>query len=311
MADAQDAATSAQQASDETPPFRTILIASAAMIGAVLGFTMLDAVNKVLVKTYNPFFLSWARSAGQVLILLALIPLLGAGKLFRTNRPLLQVARGFCIAGVSLSVTLAVRHLPLVETYVIGFLAPFLATVIASIVLAERATPFQWGVITAGFVGVLIALRPGTPEFSWPLIYPVAFAVINSVYFVLTRLGARTETPEAQLFYVGVFATAALSVFMPFHWEAPTAAAWGLISLTGLLGTTAHILLIYAFSRGATAVISPMVYTQIIWSAIIGYVVFDDVPLWTTWIGAAVVVIAGIALIRSQAQTSRRARPAD
>ncbi|MEL6622926.1 MAG: hypothetical protein AAFQ11_08635, partial [Pseudomonadota bacterium] len=101
MADAQDAATSAQQASDETPPFRTILIASAAMIGAVLGFTMLDAVNKVLVKTYNPFFLSWARSAGQVLILLALIPLLGAGKLFRTNRPLLQVARGFCIAGVS------------------------------------------------------------------------------------------------------------------------------------------------------------------------------------------------------------------
>lgn len=272
------------------------------MILSVLCFTLLDTLNKVLVATYDPFFLSWGRSAAQTLLLLLLAPLIGARNLFRTAKPWLHVARGLCIAGVSVSVTLSIRHLPLTETYVIGFLTPFLATVIAALVLGERATLLQWALITLGFVGVLIALRPGAPDADWYLIYPLIFAVCNAAYFVLTRFGGRTEHPMAQLFYVGVFATAALTAILPWHWQSPPPSVWAMILLAGGFGTLGHLLLIKAFDSAPTAVVAPMVYFQIIWSTIIGYVVFADVPLATTWLGAGVVVAAGIGLIRSQAK---------
>jgi drug/metabolite transporter (DMT)-like permease len=284
------------------PDPRTIVIGCVAMILSVLAFTLLDTVNKVLVATNDAIFLSWGRSAAQTLLLLLLSPLLGLRKLVRTGKPWLHVARGICIAGVSLSVTLAIRHLPLTETYVIGFLTPFLATVIAALVLGERATPVQWGLITLGFVGVLIALRPGAPDADWYLLYPLAFAVCNAIYFVLTRFGGRTEHPLAQLFYVGVFATATLTVFLPWHWQTPPPSIWAMILLAGAFGTLGHMLLIKAFDSAPTAVVAPMVYFQIIWSTIIGYFMFSDLPHVTTLIGAAVIVVAGVALIRSQAR---------
>ncbi len=277
-----------------------VVIGCVLMIGAFLCFTLLDAINKALVQDYSAFFLSWARSATQLVLLLALAPLLGPRDMFVTRRPLIQVARGLCIAGVSLTVTLSVRHLPLTETYVIGFLTPFLATVIAALVLGERATPTQWALITLGFVGVLIALRPGAPDATWYLLFPLAFAVFNAIYFVLTRLAGRNEHPMAQLFYVGVFATAALTIVLPWHLEAPTLSAWGAMFVAGALGTLGHLMLIRAFAAAPTAVVAPMVYFQIIWSSIVGYLAFGDVPYVTTWVGAAVIVVAGVALIRTQ-----------
>ncbi|MEO1694703.1 MAG: DMT family transporter [Pseudomonadota bacterium] len=290
------------QTSSPRPSVRDVLIGSAAMIFAMIGFSVLDTINKILVQTYSPFFLSGCRSIGQVLILLALIRWLGGVHTLKTTRPVLQIARGLAVAMVSLSVTFAVRHLPLVETYVIGFLSPFFATLLATIFIGERATRTQWLIIMCAFTGVLIALRPGTPEASWYFIYPLGFAFFNGIYFVLTRLGARTETWQAQLFYVGLFAALALSLSLPWHWEQPPVHEWGLLAATGLIGTFSHLTLIFAFARAPTAVISPMVYTSIIWTALIGYFVFNDVPLLTTWIGGIIVIAAGIALIHSEAR---------
>jgi len=289
---------------------RAVVLGCIAMILSVLCFTLLDTINKILVADYSAFFLSWARSAVQVALLLALAPWIGAKRMFATKRPGLQVARGLCIAAVSVSVTLSVQHLPLTQTYVIGFLTPFLATVIAAMTLGERATPVQWGLITHGFAGVLIALRPGAPDATWALIYPLSFAVFNAIYFVLTRLAGRTEDPMAQLFYVGVFATAALTVLLPWNLETPTPmAALGMLG-AGTLGTLGHLMVIRAFAAAPTAVVSPMVYFQIIWSSVIGYLVFSDVPYITTWVGAAVIVFAGVALIQTQAAAHRKGRRA-
>lgn len=297
-------AQSEKQRDTETAWWRRhrVVLGCLAMIGSVLCFTLLDTINKILVAHYSAFFLSWARSAVQVGLLLLLAPLIGPSDMFKTNRPWLQVARGLCIAGVSLSVTFSIRHLPLTETYVIGFLTPFLATVIAALALGERASPLQWGLITLGFVGVLIALRPGAPDANWYLIFPISFAVINAVYFVLTRLGGRTEHPMAQLFYVGVFASMVLTVLLPWNWETPKPHEWVMMIGAGALGTLGHLLLIRAFAVAPTAVVAPMVYFQIVWSSLMGYVVFSDVPYLTTWIGAAVIVVAGVGLIRSQAK---------
>ncbi|MEO1720286.1 MAG: DMT family transporter [Pseudomonadota bacterium] len=281
---------------------RGVILGSAAMVCSMLGFSLLDTVNKILVQDYSPFFLAWCRSIGQVIILLALVHWLGGFASLKTNRPGLQLARGLCVAMVSLSVTFAVRHLPLVETYVVSFLAPFLATLIAAVFIGERATRTQWIIITCAFTGVLIALRPGTPEASWYFLYPLGFAFFNAIYFVLTRLGARTETWQAQLFYVGFFAALALSVSLPWHWSNPQMADWPLLASTGAIGTFAHLGLIFAFTRAPTAVVAPMVYTSIIWTALLGYFVFNDIPLGTTWIGGVIVVAAGVALIRSEAR---------
>ncbi|MEL6372582.1 MAG: DMT family transporter [Pseudomonadota bacterium] len=301
--DGTDKASAARSSNTPTP--RAVLWGSLAMIASVLAFTILDTVNKILVETYSAFFLSWSRTATQVALMLLLAPLLGGTAMFRTKRPLLQVARGVMIAGVSICVTLSISHLPLTQTYVIGFLTPFLATVLAAFVLKERASVLQWVLISLAFAGVLIALRPGAPDAGWHLIYPLGFAVFNAVYFVLTRAGGQTDNAIAQLFYVGLFAMVTLSVSLPWHWEAPTWPHLGMIGFVGICGTLGHLLLITAFAYAPTAIVAPMVYFQIIWSSVIGYLVFDDVPLLTTWVGAVVIVACGVALIRTQAQARR------
>lgn len=114
----------------------------------------------------------------------------------------------------------------------------------------------------------------------------------------------------AQLFYVGVFATAALTVLLPWNLETPTPmAALGMLG-AGALGTLGHLMVIRAFAAAPTAVVSPMVYFQIVWSSIVGYLVFSDVPYITTWIGAAVIVFAGVALIQTQTRTQARTQRA-
>lgn len=271
------------------------------MIAAMLCFVLLDAVLKHLVAKHDGLFLSWGRCLIQVLLVAGLAPLLGGTRVLATGRPWLQLGRGVCLAVTSVVMTIASRTLPLTEIYVIAFAAPLIATIIAAVALGEKATPLQWLLIVAGFAGVLVALGPAAPSAGLILILPLIQAMGNGVYHVLTRVGARTEGPFAQLFHVAVFATLLLTLSLPWTWELMSAADWGLLVGGSALVTLGHFLLIKAFTMAPTARVSPMVYFQIVWATLIGYLAFGDVPSLATLAGAAIIITSGILLIRSRA----------
>lgn len=280
---------------------RDIILGASLMVLATFFFVSLDSILKLLAARHDVFFLAWGRNLFQVVYLLALMPFLGARRILITRHPFVQLCRGALLVATTVFIVLALRAMPLAQTYAITFSTPLIATILAMVFLKEQPSLTRWVFILIGFAGVMVALQPTAPEAGAFLLFPLAMALASAVYHVMTRSIAADEDPLAMLFYVGFFALLLTSLALPWSWSAMTPWDWGLLAIGGAFGTMAHMLLIEAFRRAPTAVVSPMIYTQIIAACLIGYVVFGEVPTLATLIGAGIVVASGIALIRSKA----------
>ncbi len=271
------------------------------MVIATFGFVGLDSILKILAARHDVLFLSWGRNLFQAGYLVLLMPFLGFRRVAATRHLLIQFWRGAMLVGTTVFVVLALRHLPLAQTYAITFCAPALAAMLAMIFLREKPSAWRWLWIATGFAGVMVALQPGTPNAGPHLAFPLAMAAANAVYHVLTRAIAAEEEPLAMLFLVAFFALLLTSLALPWTWSAMSPGEWGLLALGGAFGTLAHLLLILAFRLAPTAIVSPMIYSQIVAACLIGYLVFGEVPAAATLLGAAIVVASGVALIRTRA----------
>jgi drug/metabolite transporter (DMT)-like permease len=277
-----------------------VILGPLLMIAAVFCFTCLDAVMKLLVQTHDAFFLAWARMLLQVLLLLALGAWLGWRAMLTVRRPGLQLARGAVLMLTTVALVLAWHRMPMTQVYAIGLSAPLIAAALAVWVLGERPHWSQWALTAAAFAGVIIALRPDAPDAGLHLAFPVLFALSSGAIHVMTRVGSRFDTAEAQLFCAAFAAALILTPAMPWVWTTMPTRDWALLGLGAVFGTLAQGLLIAAFSRAPTAIVSPMVYFQVVWAAIIGFLVFGEVPEASTLAGAGIVAICGIALLRSR-----------
>jgi len=279
---------------------RNNLVGAGLMVLSVVCFTGLDTTMKVLVGKHDFWLLAWARNLAQVAWLLALMPLIGPSRMLVAKRPWLQAARGLTLACSTMSILMSLKVMPLTQAYVAMLSAPLVAAMLSTVFLAEKASAVQWLAILAGFAGVVIALGPGAPEIGLYLLLALAMALSLGTNHVLTRLGARVESSFAQLFYIAVGALAFLTPTLMLADGALPVSAWGWVALAAAFGTSAHFLLILALGYAPPTIVSPMLYTQIIWAALAGYLVFSEVPTIATIVGGIIVAASGIALVRSR-----------
>ena len=270
------------------------------MVLGTFGFVGLDSILKILAARHDVLFLSWGRNLVQVGLLALLIPFFGLRRMVSTRHPVIQFWRGALLVGTTVFIVLALQRMPLAQTYAVTFCAPALAALLALIFLGERASPWRWACIGLGFVGVLVALQPGGPDAGLHLLFPLGMAAANAMFHVLTRAIAPDEEPIAMLFLVGVVALGLTSLALPWTWTTLTPGEWLLLVVGGVFGTLAHLLLILAFRLAPTAVVSPMIYTQIVSAAFVGWLVFGETPSPSTIAGAAIVIASGIALVRTR-----------
>jgi len=277
------------------------ILAGAAMMGvAVVCFTALDSILKLLAARHDVLFLAWGRNLFQAVYMIGLMPLLGAARMVRTRHPATQVLRGALLVATTVLIVLSLKVMPLAQTYSITFSAPLIAVILARVFLGETTSLARWAWIVAGFAGVLVALRPTAPDAGLHLLLPLGMAFANAVYHVVTRAISADEDPLAMVFLLAVVATALTSLALPWTWTTMAPTDWGLLALGGALGTAAHLLLVNAFRVAPTSVVSPMIYTQIVSALVFGYFIFGEVPTATTLLGAAIVSAAGIGLIRTR-----------
>jgi drug/metabolite transporter (DMT)-like permease len=192
------------------------------------------------------------------------------------------------------------------ETYAITYISPLLVAIMAVIWLREAVGVARWAAMMAGFVGVLIVIRPGSGLFGLAALAPIGAASAFAVYQLATRMLARDHV-LVTMFYSAVVGTVVTSLFLPFAWRPPGLEALGLMVLMGGLGLVGQLAMIRAFALGPASTISPFIYTQIVVAALFGFVVFGDTPDLYTWLGAGVVATSGLYLLRYEA---RRPTPA-
>jgi drug/metabolite transporter (DMT)-like permease len=214
---------------------------------------------------------------------------------WRTKRPWAVHARAASglVAGV-LSVY-AFTTIPLAEVYALIFLAPMLVTLLSVVILKEHVGPWRWAAVFAGFIGVLLIVRPGfrTLELGHLAAFFLAFLGAATIILMRSLATERQTTMLATLVgYSLVFngiAAAATSSF-----ELPDWKVFALVGLAGACTAGGHRLHLLATRRTPANQIAPTHYSQLIWAVVIGMAFFEEYPDWITFAGISVIAGSGL-----------------
>jgi drug/metabolite transporter (DMT)-like permease len=275
------------------------------MVVGVAFLTANDAVSKYLTESHPVGQVICLRQAATLVVIVPYVmAMTGWGALRVASWPG-QVTRGLLFVANAGLIVLALSLLPLATVITIMFASPIITAAVSLPMLAERVGPQRWIAILAGFAGVLIVIRPGASGFEWALLVPVAAAVANSLRDVMTRLLSRTETSIAILFWSTLIVMAAGALTAPFGWQPVTATAAAWFVLAGVFNAAAHFLLIEALRLGEATVITPVRYTSLLWAAVIGYVVWRELPDAWVLAGSAVIIASGLYIVRAESRKSR------
>jgi drug/metabolite transporter (DMT)-like permease len=290
---------------------RQRLTGIALMCGAVALFACLDTTAKYLNTQMGPMQIAWARyTSAFVLTLFVSNPLTHPG-LLRTKRPSLQIVRSALLAASSVLNFLALRWLQLDEALSIIFTFPFIVAIAAGPMLGEWIGWRRWCAIAIGFGGVLLITRPGFGGMHPAAFISLAATICYGFYAVITRILSRVDSNQTSLFYSNFIGALILLPVVPFVWTTPDNWVIALMLVaTGVLGSLGHFFLIAGHKLAPASVLSPFVYTQLIWVVILGYLVFDHVPTAWTMAGAAVVVSSGLYLLHRERKRGQSATSA-
>jgi drug/metabolite transporter (DMT)-like permease len=261
---------------------------------AMLCFATMDAISKSLVVDYAVTQMMWIRSALFFLFAWFVVRKQGLRMAFRSARPGLQVVRSLVAIVEGGVFVLAFRYLPLADTHAVAATSPLIVIALGVLFLGERAGVARWLAVAAGFVGVLLIVRPGFRVIKWPLFLPLAGALLWATYQLLTRLNARFDSPSTSLLWSAIVAFIATSFVGPLEWKWPTPVAWALMAVISIIGAVAHYALIKALDYAEAGAVQPYSYTLLVWATALGWLVFGNIPDGWTILGAAIVVLSGL-----------------
>lgn len=195
---------------------------------------------------------------------------------------------------------------PLADVTAIIFTTPIFLTLGGWLLLGEKMTVGRAMALVAGFAGMLLVIRPGAGGVSTPLLYALAGALLTAVIqLMLKRMSARDSTDRLVAWNLLTTVPLALVPAVIF-WSTPTSVELLLLITQGVLGALNMTLMTRALSMADVSFIAPMDFLRLPFVALLAFVIFSEVPLLTTWIGAA--VIFGATLLAAGGSRFRRRR---
>jgi drug/metabolite transporter (DMT)-like permease len=263
---------------------------------AVFLFSCMDVLTKHMAASFPAPFVVAARYGGNLFLLMALVAPREGRKIAHLGRPWLVFLRATCLSAVSLTAALAFQRMPVAETIAVVFLAPFAVTLLAGPLLGEKVAPISWIAALGGFIGVLLIVRPGSGLDPLGVVFAGLTAAGSIVYNMLSRSLARTETTWSMMFWTALVGTVIFSVVTagqaPF--ALPQGIDWVFLAAMGVLSLMGHLLFTQAFRYAPASTISPVNYLQLVWSGILGLVVFGHMPDPLALGGMGLIAVSGM-----------------
>ncbi len=271
-------------------------VAWALMLGAFLCFAIMDTSVKWLVLAAIPALqVAFLRYFVHLLwVVVWYVPSQGTS-IVRSNKPAHQLLRGFLLFMATTLNFIALKYLPLTTTIAIFFAAPMLVCLLSIPILKEKVGIKRFIAVAVGFIGVLIIVHPGSQPFDKNMFFSIGALIMASGYFVMSRMVAGADSNAVMQFYTAGIATVALAPIAIMRWEWPaTMLEWTLLIGVGSLGMLGHSMLVKAHQLADASILAPIVYSQIIYIAILSWWVFGTTPDIQTILGVLVIVASGL-----------------
>jgi drug/metabolite transporter (DMT)-like permease len=281
-----------------------------AMLAAVLMFSIMDTIMKLLSAEFPAMQVAALRSLSSLPLVCAYVAWRGGYKaIMQVRWPLHWLRAGIGILMLSLF-AYGVRGLSLAEAYSIFFIGPILITALSVFVLKERVDGARWLAIGVGMAGVLVVLRPSGEGFlTLGGLAILVAAVFYAVSAVAGRILARTDSSEQRVFWLMLLMAVGATALAAPSWTAVEARHLPLLGGLAVSGFLAQLALNEAFSHGEASVVAPFEYTALACGIAIDWVLWKTLPDQYTLIGAAIIIGSGLYLIRHETAHAEAEHP--
>lgn len=280
------------------------------MLG-VTGGLALDLCAKQLLQGFPLPQFVFLRSLIGLGLFLLIAPTLGGWRELATRRWRWHLLRTLLASGAMFGFFHGLAHMPLVDTLTLGFTAPLMLTALSAPLLGERVGRRRWIAVLAGFIGVVVVLRPGTGFFSWAALAVLGSAFCYACLAITARYLGRTESSYALSVYVmaGPLAISGMLVLDDVAWVVPGRTDWLLFALAGACSVVAWLGIINGYRRAAPAILAPLEYTTLVGGAVAGYLFWDELP--DAWVvaGATIIIASGLFVVYREVGWRRKTRP--
>jgi len=273
------------------------------LIGALLGlsamglFAVADITIKFLGSGYNPFQIIFFAGLMSVPLVAGLAMADPTAAAMRPVRPRLMALRCLVVLVNGIFGTYAFANLPLAQCYAIFFAMPIFITLLSALVLGERIDLLRGVAVVVGLAGVVVALDPGRATLQWGHAAALAGAVVGALNYVIIRMTGGQERSVVMILYPLMVQLVVAAVVLPLVYVPMPLFDLMLTAAMAAASFAGYLLIIAAYRRAPGIVVAPMQYSQIIWAAILGALLFDEWVGPRVIVGTVLIIAAGIAVV--------------
>ncbi|WP_439119483.1 DMT family transporter [Marivita sp.] len=280
------------------------------VVAGMVLFVGQDLLMKGMLTIYPVWMLIFVRSVVALLTLLPLVLWLGAPHRIHTPLWPWYLARAVLFAGGFAMFYAAFPFMGLAEVTTLFFAAPLMTATLAAVFLQEKIGIHRVLALLVGFVGVVIAVNPTGGSFGWISILPIMTALTYAISQTIVRKIGEQDTSLVIGLYtisfsgvviipIGFAVTQMIEItpeliHLRMTWPVPSVDGLGMLALLGGIGTVAYTLVSRAYQIASASVIAPFDYSYLPLAALLGYLVWGEVPHFTTFVGMVLIVSSGM-----------------
>lgn len=270
------------------------------MLAASLALASMHGSVRFVSAGLHPFEIAFFRNVFGFCVLIPWLARIGVAA-FATRKLPLHLVRGVLNGGSMLMWFLGLSLIPLAEATALSLASPLIATAGAILFLGEPVRGHRWLGLGLGVAGMLTILRPGFEEIGLGAAAVLLSAVLVTASKLIAKTLTRTESPTAIVAWLTLLMIPVTAVPAAFVWQTPTGLQLLMLLGIGALGSCGHLCLVHAYRLADVGLVEPLVFFRLVWAALLGFLIFAEIPDAWVWIGGLLIVAATTWLARREA----------
>jgi drug/metabolite transporter (DMT)-like permease len=278
-----------------------------AMLLSILLFSMMDATVKWLGGHYPTHQIMFFRCFVAMIPVGLIIYSRGGIKVLVTRQPAMHLLRS--ILGVSAMgfAFYAFSLMKLADAISILHTTPLFMTALSVLILSEKVGLHRWSAVIAGFIGMLIVIRPGESMFESGSFYMLVAAALISCTTIIIRYLSAKDDPVCITFYFTLTGVVVSAVGIAlFGWVAPPAGDWVYLIAVGAFGGIAQYLMTVSYRHSEIAVVAPLKFLSIASGGTIAYFIWSEIPDLQSMVGITIIVSSGLYTLHRELLLGKR-----
>jgi len=267
-------------------------------IGAAAAFACMSALIKIAGEGLpNPVIVFFRNFFALVVLAPWLLARRGSGVTLATRRPGMHLLRATTGLGAMYCFFFAISQLPLASAVLLNYSQPLFLPFIAWAWIGERPPTRIYPAVILGFVGVILILKPGLGWAGPAGLFGLGAGILAAISMAAIRRMSSTEPTLRIVMYFSVLATLVSAVPAAMYWQTPDTTEWLALAGAGVIAVAGQLFLTQAYSLAPAAHIGALIYTTVLFAALIGWLVWHENPDALSIVGGLTVILAALIVV--------------